>query len=585
MKDNTKKTLKIYWQFSLKYKIPALFMVGATIGATILNIIVPLYFKNFFDILVSPGAKDAIAQKLIFVLMIIAGLEFVQWIFWRIANFSDNYFTSQVSSALANHCFGYLHKHSFAYFNNNFVGSLVKRVKWFVKAYEVISDRINYGLIPLGVSITAISIVLFRVNVWLGTGVTIWSVLFLGINWAFTKYKLKYDIIRSEAETVTTRVLADTITNHSNVKLLNGYKRTLRAFADVVEDFRKKRLFTWLLGSTIEALQGWLMLVLEIAIFYTAIILWRRGILTVGDFVLIQSYVIIIFMKLWDFGRVIRAIYEHLADAEEMTIILNTPYEIQDAPRAKKLVVTKKKIEFKNVDFGYPENQSVLENFNLIIKPKERLALIGPSGAGKSTVVKLLLRMHDIDNGKILIDDQDISKITQESLWENISLVPQDPILFHKTLMENIRYGKPEATDKEVILAAKTAHCNEFISGLVKGYDTYVGERGIKLSGGERQRVAIARAILRNTPILILDEATSSLDSESESFIQDALDKLMKNKTVIVIAHRLSTIRKMNRIVVIDDSGIIEEGTHQDLHKLENGIYKKLWSLQAGGFV
>jgi len=208
-----------------------------------------------------------------------------------------------------------------------------------------------------------------------------------------------------------------------------------------------------------------------------------------------------------------------------------------------------------------------------------------PSGAGKSTIIKLLLRQHDLMSGKIEIDGQRISRVTLESLWESISLVPQDPILFHRSLMENVRYGKPGASDKEVFEAAKLAHCHEFISQFPDQYNTYVGERGIKLSGGERQRVAIARAILRNAPILVLDEATSSLDSESERLIQDALDILMKNKTVIVIAHRLSTIMRMDRIIVVDEGEIVEEGTHTQLLKKKDGLYARLWKVQAGGFI
>ena len=211
------------------------------------------------------------------------------------------------------------------------------------------------------------------------------------------------------------------------------------------------------------------------------------------------------------------------------------------------------------------------------------MALIGPSGAGKSTFVRLLLRLYDIHSGEILIDGQNISKVTQNSLRDNISLVPQDPVLFHRTLMENIRYGKPLATDEQVIRAARLAHCDEFIEQLPKKYDTYVGERGIKLSGGERQRVAIARAILKNAPILVLDEATSSLDSHSEMLIQDALDTLMKGETTVVIAHRLSTIRKMDRIIVFENGKIIEEGSHEALIEKTGGLYAKLWSLQAGG--
>jgi ATP-binding cassette subfamily B protein len=327
------------------------------------------------------------------------------------------------------------------------------------------------------------------------------------------------------------------------------------------------------------------MTILEIGLMFLAIKLWQKNILTVGDFVLIQAYLLRIFEKLWGFGRVIRDFYENLADAEEMTEILETPHEIVDIPNAKKLKIITGGIKFNNVDFNYNQTRKVLDKFNLEIKPQEKIALVGPSGAGKSTIVRLLLRLHDINAGEIIIDKQNIAKVMQESLWQNISLVPQDPILFHRTLLENIRYGELKATDKDVIKAAKIAHCHEFISQLPDGYGTYVGERGVKLSGGERQRVAIARAVLRNAPILVLDEATSSLDSESERYIQDALDKLMKEKTVIVIAHRLSTIMKMDRIIVIDKGGIIEEGTHKELLKKKNGIYKKLWKIQAGGFI
>lgn len=300
---------------------------------------------------------------------------------------------------------------------------------------------------------------------------------------------------------------------------------------------------------------------------------------------MLQSYIIIIFQQIINLGKLIRETYQDLADAEEMTEILITPHEINDIPSAKKLKVAEGKIEFKNISFYYHKTRKILEKFNLNIAFRERIALIGPSGAGKTTVVKLLLRNHDLDGGKILIDGQDIARVTQESLWKNISLVPQDSILFHRTLLENIRYGRPDATMEEVVQAAKAAHCHEFISGLPKQYDTYVGERGVKLSGGERQRVTIARVILRNSPILVLDEATSSLDSESERLIQDAFEKLMKDKTVIVIAHRLSTIAKMDRIIFIDDGEIKESGTHEELLDVKNGQYRKLWELQACGFI
>ena len=273
------------------------------------------------------------------------------------------------------------------------------------------------------------------------------------------------------------------------------------------------------------------------------------------------------------------------AEADQMTAILETPHEIQDVIGAETLRVTRGQIEFHGVNFFYHQTRQVINNFTLTIKPKEKLAIIGPSGAGKSTIVKLLLRVHDVASGKILIDGQKVTRVTQESLWQMTSMVPQDPILFHRSLMENIRYGKPEATDDEVIEASQRAHCHEFITSFPDGYETMVGERGVKLSGGERQRVAIARAILRDAPILLMDEATSSLDSNSEHLIQDALSTLMQGKTVIVIAHRLSTIMKMDRIIVMDSGRIVEEGNHHDLLRMDKGLYKKLWQMQAGGFI
>jgi len=553
--------------------------------ASVLNTLVPLYYKKFFDVLTGIGSQSEIANALFGVLLIIIVLNLFQWMFWRISTFVSAAFQSKAITDIANICFKYLHLHSYSYFNNNFVGSLVKRVNRFVRSYESIVDRVTWEFIPLIINIGIIITVLIVKNRTLGLMVSIWVLIFLVINWIMIKYKLPYDVKRSKAETATTRVLADTITNHSNVKLFGGYKREVGNYAKVNDDLKKIRLFTWNLENWFEAVQSFLVFVLEFGVFYFGIKLWQKGLFTIGDFVLLQSYTMIIFMKIWNFGRLVRHVYQDLADAEEMIEIFNTPHGIVDVLNAKNLKISKAEINFKDVDFYYNKTNLVLKNFNLNVKPQEKIALIGSSGAGKTTITRLLLRMYDIQNGKILIDNQNIAKVKLESLWKQISLVPQDPMLFHRTLAENIAYGKPNATQKEIIEAAKKAHAHEFIKNFEEGYGTYVGERGVKLSGGERQRVAIARAILQDAPILILDEATSSLDSESEMLIQDALDTLMKNKTVIVVAHRLSTIMKSDRILVIDDGGIMEEGTHAELLKNKKGTYNKLWSLQAGGFI
>jgi len=585
MESNTKKTLKIYWSHIVKYKLSGSIILFSIVAGSSINVILPLYYKQFFDILGSEQTKEIISSKLVDVLIIILIINFIGWIAWRIATFALTHVFAQLIADMQSTCFKYLHKHSFSYFNNNFVGALVKRVGYFANSFRDILDRVLWDFIPLIVKMSIIIVVLFWSNFILGAIVVTWLIVFVVVNWLMAQYKMKFDIKRAEAQTRSTGFLSDTITNNSNLKLFCGYKKEVKGFFNLNEKVRKLAEFSFNLDNIFEAIQTLFMIVLEVGIFYVGIKLWEKEMFTIGDFVLLQSYVLIIFMHIWSFGKMIRRTYQNLADAEEMTEIFNTPHEIQDAKRAKILKIKKGNIELQNVSFYYHKTRKVFDKFNLTIKGCQRVALIGPSGAGKTTVVKLLLRNHDVFGGKILIDGQDISRVTQESLWENISLVPQDPILFHRSLMENIRYGKFNATDEEVIEASKLAHCHEFISDLPEKYNTFVGERGVKLSGGERQRVAIARAILRNAPILILDEATSSLDSHSESLIQDAFDKLMKGKTVVVIAHRLSTIVKMDRIVFIDEGKIIEDGTHKELLGKKNGHYKKLWELQAGGFI
>ena len=274
-----------------------------------------------------------------------------------------------------------------------------------------------------------------------------------------------------------------------------------------------------------------------------------------------------------------------IGESSEMLEIMNIPHDIIDVANPLPLVVKKWEIEFSRVDFWYTADELIFKDLNLHIKPGEKVALVWLSWSGKTSITRLLFRFFDIQWWKILIDGQDISQVTQENLRTSISIVPQDPILFHRSLKENILYGNDSATEKDIIKASKMAKCHDFISNLKEWYDTLVGERWIKLSGWERQRVAIARAILENKKILVLDEATSSLDSESEKLIQEAMDVVMKNKTTIVVAHRLSTIMKMDRIIVMDQWKVLEEWTHMQLLKKKNWTYKRLWDIQSGGFM
>lgn len=586
MKYYTKLSLKTYWQHTRPFRPMLVLLVVSVCLHAVTNMLAPIFYSDFFNVLTqAPAVRQQVRPMLLHLLFIIGLLALANEFFLRVAGFANNYLQPHVTAELGKTCFAYIHKHSFHFFSDHFIGSLVKQVNRFMGAYEAIADRLTWDFLPLVTNVIVILIVLTSRYALLGGILFIWIILFVSVTYALTRYKLKYDVERSLAETKVSAVLADTLTNHANVKLFVGQAREEERYGSAVEQVRRLQKFTWDLDNYFEAIKGLLMVGLEVGLFYLAIGLWERGILTTGDFVLIQSYLISIFIRIWDFGRIIRTFYERLADAEEMMQILDTPHDVHDRPQAKPLVVQTGKIECRDVRFNYRETRGILEHFSLTIAPKEKLALVGPSGAGKSTIVKILLRQYDVTEGKVLIDGQLISQVTQDSLWEAISLVPQEPILFHRTLMDNIRYGKPDATDEQVVVAATLAHCHEFILSFPDGYDTFVGERGVKLSGGERQRVAIARAILRNAPILILDEATSSLDSESESLIQDALKNLMRGKTVIVIAHRLSTIMNMDRIVVLDNGKIVEEGTHAALLKQKKGLYQRLWQLQAGGFI
>ena len=558
------------------------FLIDQTIRAAA----VPLYYKELFDTLTTPGGDvKLLIPALLGIILTIGGFNIARLILRRIGDFSVASVESKTMARLRQSAFDYLIRHSHGFFGNNFTGSLVQRVSRFARGLERLIDTIAFNLIPLFVTIVSAIVVTWHTEKILSYIIIAWVSVFLLCNFLFSLWRVKYNIKVAEADSKTTGTLADIIANHTEVSLFAAFPFEARNVQKVTGAQAKITQFTWNLGNIFDGVQASLIFIAEFLIFYYGVKLWGEGLVTVGTLVLAQVYVIQLSNQLWDFGRIVRTLHEVFADSKEMVEIMELPHEVKDVPNAKTLTVPKGRIEFSDVTFTFEKMRTVLDRVELVINGGEKVAFVGPSGAGKTTFVRLLLRLYDVSDGMILVDGQNIREVTLESLHKNIAMVPQDPILFHRTLLENIRYGRPDATDAEVKEAARLAHCDEFIASFPEGYETYVGERGVKLSGGERQRVAIARAILKNAPILILDEATSSLDSHSELLIQDALENLMKGKTTIVIAHRLSTIRKMDRIIVVDGGAVAEDGSHEELLKNPESLYRKLWELQAGGFM
>ena len=589
MKQKKISVLKYFWRFVKKYKI-SFFLQILSQTVTIIGgfILLPLVFKNFFDTLsnFSGENREEIFSELLFFLIQMIALHIISFsLFARIFDFAIVHFQVNIMQDLKNFCFKKLQKHSFDFFSNNFVGALVSKSKRFVFSFERIADIIAFNLFPNFLRFTVAIGIIFYFTPLIGIILSCWLIIFIVITFIFIKkWKIPYKLESAAQESKTSGALADSITNAITIKMFARIIFEKKKYKDTV-----KKLFfllrrEWLADMYLNIFKSIFISFVEILVLFLIIKLWINNQITLGTIILIQSYLLQFYMNLWEFGRVIKDYYTAKADAQEMIEILNQKPDIRDSKNPEICKIKKGEIEFKNVNFAYEKgNKNVFENFSLKIPSGKKIGIVGESGAGKTTITKLLLRFSELNTGKILIDGQDITKITQDDLRKNISFVPQEPILFHRTLLENIQYGNLKATKKEILTVTQKAHAHEFIKNFPQGYDTFVGERGVKLSGGERQRIAIARAMLKNTPILILDEATSSLDSHAENLIQDALKNLMKNRTVLVIAHRLSTLRTLDEILVLDTGKIVERGSHDKLLK-KNGKYSELWNYQVGGF-
>jgi len=577
-----KLVLKYFWKVIRNYKISFFAVLVGAVVASALDIYIPLKFLKLWDVLNSNNF--AFASDAYHILIIIFILGLIRLIISRGTSFTNSYFQVNTIAGLRKQAFSYMIGHSHTFFANNFGGSLTQKINKYARSFERLMDMVVDNGIPLIIKSIGIIIAIYTLVPKYAYMLLVFCAVFILTALIYVRFKLKYDILAARADTKTYGALADSISNHSSIQLFAGHDYEKEKVGKVIDEQKKATLINWYLWGGLSFIQTFYTVAVEFIIFWVAIGDWKLGLISVPVIILIQSYLIRLTGSLWSFHSMIRTFYDGFSDAQEMALVLDTPYGVEDI-NDNILENIKGEVVFDHVTYIYDKNNTkVFDNFSLTIPQGQRIAIVGSSGAGKSTFVNLLMRLFNLTSGRILIDGVDIASISQKNLREQIGFVPQDPILFHRTLMENIRYGKRSATDEEVKRAAELAHCDDFIDRLPFGYDTYVGERGVKLSGGERQRVAIARAILKDAPILVLDEATSALDSESEMLIQSALGNLIKDKTTIVIAHRLSTIRSMDRIIVIENGKIIEDSTHDELINKEEGTYKKLWDLQAGGF-
>lgn len=474
--------------------------------------------------------------------------------------------------------------HSHQYFADRFSGTLSNKISDMVNALTNLFFNARWLIVSSFASCLGVLTIIYFVLPSFSLVLFIWIVMHLGICVYFAR---KADIasqINAEDKSALSGKIVDIFTNITNVRLFGRRQyefERLKNFQDAEVKSHRKILFTMSVAKAVIEVPGVFMMTSMIILLLRG---WIHGDITSGQFVFVFYASFNVLMLVWHLSMELPSIFRDVGVAKQALSLISEPYTVQDKPNAADMVVSRGEIAFDRVNFAYGPNAKVFEDLCLHIQPGERVGLVGFSGSGKSTLVNLLLRFYDLDAGDIRLDGQSVRAVTHKSLSENIAMIPQDTTLFHRTLLENIRYGRINATDEEVIAAAKKAHCHEFISQMPDQYDTEVGERGVKLSGGQRQRIAIARAMLKDAPILVLDEATSALDSVTEGLIQESLGRLMVARTCIVIAHRLSTLTGMDRILVFDQGRIIESGHHDALMAL-SGHYAKLWRMQMDGFV
>ncbi len=556
----------------------------AVLLSTLADVLTPLYSGRLVDAVARGAASDAVAWNAalsaFFMLLALALGAIVMRYFTFMGVVK---LTLRMMSDIAGDAFFRIQRFSTDWHANSFAGSTVRKVTRGMWALDLLNDTILIALLPSLVMLVGSTLLLGWYWPMMGLIIAIGSLVYIAVTVALSLgYVAPAASLANRWDTKLGGALADAVSCNSVVKAFGAEHREDGRLARVLGKWQHRTDRTWSRGTINGTVQGATLLVLRAAVIGFALLLWARGQASAGDIAFVLTSFFVLQGYLRDVGMHVRNLQRSVNDMEELVDIHGQPLGIEDKPYAEPILITDGRIEFDKVTFHYGNHHSPLyRDFSVTIKAGERVGLVGHSGSGKTTFVKLIQRLYDVSGGRILIDGQDIAQMEQASLRAQIAIVQQEPILFHRSLAENIAYARPGATQAEIERAAQLASAHDFITRLPKGYGTLVGERGVKLSGGERQRVAIARAFLADAPILILDEATSSLDSESEVLIQQAMERLMVGRTTLVIAHRLSTVRALDRLLVFDRGRIVEEGDHAELIRLTGGIYRRLFERQA----
>ncbi|HEX4153190.1 MAG TPA: ABC transporter ATP-binding protein [Steroidobacteraceae bacterium] len=549
----------------------------AVLAAVACNVGSQYAVKQLVDVLGTHNPPPALLWGAVAILL---GLVAGDNLLWRVAGWASTHAFVAVGGDIRLDLFNHLSGQGTRYFVEQFPGALAGRITAAANAAWLIENSLTWTTIPPGIAVIASILVLGTIN-WHLTAVLMAVVCVLGaiIAWWAAHGRELHQNFAGHAAHVSGD-LTDVVSNIGLVRAFGAAQREQQRLTMKIQDEMQAQRLSLRSLERLRQFHAVTVFCVTAGVLVWSVELWNRGEITTGDVVLTTTLGFTVLHASRDFAMAMVDMVQQVAKLREAVQVLGLPHEMRDAPDAKPLEVRKGSIEFRELSFSYPNGQPVLRHFSLTVPGGQKIGLVGRSGAGKSTIIALLQRLYDPDAGEVLIDGQVISHVTQASLRSSIAVVQQDISLFHRSLLENLRYGRPEATDEEVFRAVEAAGCTEFIARLPDGYDTAVGERGMKLSGGQRQRLAIARAFLMNAPIVILDEATSALDTESEQSIQEALARLFRGRTVIAIAHRLSTLDSFDRIVVLDRGHIVEDGAPRRLLQTKGSVYERMYGRQ-----